>query len=108
MSQTTGRIRTALIYIVGITVSLLCIFLVNRMAIGRVQGINLPFGWEGPHYVMAACEPGCSSIGVPFTFDSKDDADWGWYSNNAAVLLDIGTGVALGLGIGVLVNRKLK
>ncbi|MEO9179547.1 MAG: hypothetical protein ABI221_01530 [Candidatus Saccharimonadales bacterium] len=104
-----NRAKTISLYMVCLIFGLTFIFLINVFPVtNKVPGIHLPFGWQGPSYQVFACEPDCRRSELLFTISQEDLNDGGWYTNNAAGWLDVTTGVALGLGSAVAIDRKLK
>ena len=75
----------------------------------RVSGIDLPFGWEGPHYWLTTESPNDHSSGLPFTMFVYDDQEGAYYSSNLAMGVNAASGIGLGLlvlvGIGRLRDR---
>ncbi len=85
---------------------LLSVCLVNwATSRSHVWGIVLPAGWDGPHYWLTTEAPNEHSSGLPFAMFLYSDHEGAFYSNNLAMGMNVASGVGIGLGAVVAIQK---
>lgn len=94
---------------IGSVLGLLLALLVNLGTLStHIWGVSLPFGWQGPYYWVTPETPDDHNSGLPFVTCQFRESKDGYYCSNLAVVLDAATGLAVGVGTGLLLEHKTR